>query len=92
MTRDDLFNINAGIVAVLCEAIAVACPDAWVLIISNPVNSTVPIAAEIFKRAGGPWDTAPAKCLIWGIPLSVTSALGTSRPAAWLQAMQLQGK
>lgn len=52
MTRDDLFNINAGIVATLCEAIAAACPDAWVAIISNPVNSTVPIAAEVFKRAG----------------------------------------
>ena len=66
MTRDDLFNINAGIVAVLCEAIAAVCPDAWVLIISNPVNSTVPIAAEIFKRAGGllSW-TAPAKRIKW---------------------------
>jgi malate dehydrogenase len=52
MTRDDLFNINAGIVAVLCEAIASTCPEAWVCIISNPVNSTVPIAAEVFKRAG----------------------------------------
>eukprot|EP00878_Enallax_costatus_P042544 GHUV01049939.1.p1 GENE.GHUV01049939.1~~GHUV01049939.1.p1 ORF type:complete len:302 (+),score=91.96 GHUV01049939.1:115-1020(+) len=52
MTRDDLFNINAGIVAVLCEAIAATCPEAWVCIISNPVNSTVPIAAEVFKRAG----------------------------------------
>eukprot|EP00879_Flechtneria_rotunda_P030325 GHRR01032946.1.p1 GENE.GHRR01032946.1~~GHRR01032946.1.p1 ORF type:complete len:234 (+),score=81.46 GHRR01032946.1:579-1280(+) len=52
MTRDDLFNINAGIVATLCEAIAATCPDAWVCIISNPVNSTVPIAAEVFKRAG----------------------------------------
>lgn len=54
MTRDDLFNINAGIVAVLCEAIAATCPEAWVCIISNPVNSTVPIAAEVFKRAGKP--------------------------------------
>uniref|UniRef100_A0A6T8SHX4 Malate dehydrogenase n=1 Tax=Chlamydomonas leiostraca TaxID=1034604 RepID=A0A6T8SHX4_9CHLO len=52
MTRDDLFNINAGIVASLCEAIAKHCPTAWVAIISNPVNSTVPIAAEVFKRAG----------------------------------------
>lgn len=52
MTRDDLFNINAGIVASLCEGVAAACPDAWVAIISNPVNSTVPIAAEVFKRAG----------------------------------------
>ncbi|KAK9823225.1 hypothetical protein WJX72_001171 [[Myrmecia] bisecta] len=52
MTRDDLFNINAGIVKTLCEGVAKYCPDAWVAIISNPVNSTVPIAAEVFKRAG----------------------------------------
>ncbi|GAX82711.1 hypothetical protein CEUSTIGMA_g10137.t1 [Chlamydomonas eustigma] len=52
MTRDDLFNINASIVKGLCEAVTRACPHAWVAIISNPVNSTVPIAAEIFKRAG----------------------------------------
>ncbi|KAG2492498.1 hypothetical protein HYH03_009163 [Edaphochlamys debaryana] len=52
MTRDDLFNINAGIVAGLTAAIAEHCPQAWVAIISNPVNSTVPIAAEVLKRAG----------------------------------------
>ena len=50
MTRDDLFNINAGIVKTLCEGIARYCPDAFVAIISNPVNSTVPIAAEVFKQ------------------------------------------
>ncbi|KAJ0250459.1 Malate dehydrogenase 1 [Hirschfeldia incana] len=52
MTRDDLFNINAGIVKNLCSAIAKYCPNALVNMISNPVNSTVPIAAEIFKKAG----------------------------------------
>lgn len=52
MTRDDLFNINAGIVRTLSEAIAKCCPKAIVNIISNPVNSTVPIAAEVFKKAG----------------------------------------
>nr|P46487.1 RecName: Full=Malate dehydrogenase, mitochondrial; Flags: Precursor [Eucalyptus gunnii]CAA55383.1 mitochondrial malate dehydrogenase [Eucalyptus gunnii] len=52
MTRDDLFNINAGIVKSLCTAIAKYCPNAVVNMISNPVNSTVPIAAEIFKKAG----------------------------------------
>lgn len=52
MTRDDLFNINAGIVKSLCSAIAKYCPEAIVNMISNPVNSTVPIAAEIFKKAG----------------------------------------
>jgi len=52
MSRDDLFAINAGIVRDLCVAIAANCPGALVNIISNPVNSTVPIAAEIFKQAG----------------------------------------
>lgn len=52
MTRDDLFNINAGIVKDLIEAVADNCPDAFIHIISNPVNSTVPIAAEILKQKG----------------------------------------
>lgn len=52
MTRDDLFNINAGIVKSLVEAVAENCPDAFIHIISNPVNSTVPIAAEVLKKKG----------------------------------------
>jgi malate dehydrogenase len=52
MTRDDLFKINAGIVKDLVVAIAKYCPKAYVLVISNPVNSTVPIAAEVLKEAG----------------------------------------
>jgi malate dehydrogenase len=52
MTRDDLFKINAGIVQGLIEGVAKYCPKAFVLVISNPVNSTVPIAAEVLKRAG----------------------------------------
>ena len=52
MTRDDLFNINAGIVKDLATGCAKFCPKAMLLIISNPVNSTVPIAAEILKKAG----------------------------------------
>lgn len=88
MTRDDLFNTNAGtnmktkfcwhlfkdalrskysytlffqfykiflllgIVKTLVEACADFCPEAVLAIISNPVNSTVPIAAEIMKQKG----------------------------------------
>jgi malate dehydrogenase len=52
MTRDDLFKINAGIVQGLVEGVAKHAPKAFILIISNPVNSTVPIAAEVLKRAG----------------------------------------
>ncbi len=52
MTRDDLFNTNASIVANLAKAAAEVCPQAILAIISNPVNSTVPIASEIYKKAG----------------------------------------
>jgi malate dehydrogenase len=52
MTRDDLFNMNAGIVKNLVEAGTRACPNACYAIVTNPVNSTVPIAAEILKAAG----------------------------------------
>jgi malate dehydrogenase len=50
MTRDDLFKINAGIVQTLVEGVAQFSPKAFLLIISNPVNSTVPIAAEVLKK------------------------------------------
>ena len=52
MTRDDLFNTNASIVKNLATGIAEHCPQAHTLVISNPVNSTVPIVAETFKRHG----------------------------------------
>lgn len=52
MTRDDLFNTNASIVRDLAKACAEECPDANLLVISNPVNSTVPICAEVFKAKG----------------------------------------
>ncbi|KAK9843049.1 hypothetical protein WJX74_006210 [Apatococcus lobatus] len=52
MTRDDLFNTNASIVQGLIEAAAKVCPKAILNIITNPVNSTVPITAETLKAAG----------------------------------------
>ena len=52
MDRADLFNINAGIVKGLIEKVAVACPKACIGIITNPVNTTVAIAAETLKQAG----------------------------------------
>jgi len=52
MTRDDLFNVNAGIVRNLIGVGASACPQACFAIVTNPVNSTVPIAAEVLRKAG----------------------------------------
>ncbi|PWY90651.1 malate dehydrogenase, NAD-dependent [Aspergillus heteromorphus CBS 117.55] len=52
MTRDDLFNTNASIVRDLAKAAAEAAPEANILVISNPVNSTVPIVSEVYKARG----------------------------------------
>jgi malate dehydrogenase len=52
MDRSDLFNINAGIVRNLVDAIADTCPQACIGIITNPVNTTVAIAAEALKAKG----------------------------------------
>jgi malate dehydrogenase len=39
-------------VAALVQGVAQNCPGALINIITNPVNSTVPIAAEVLKAAG----------------------------------------
>lgn len=52
MTKDDLLNINAVIVRTLCKGIAKCYPNAIVNVMSNPVNSTIPITTEVFKKAG----------------------------------------
>lgn len=52
MDRSDLFNVNAGIVRNLIEQVAKTCPQACIGIITNPVNTTVAIAAEVLKKAG----------------------------------------
>merc|ERR1712236_187331 len=38
--------------ATIAKAAAKVCPKAMIAIISNPVNSTVSIASEMFKKAG----------------------------------------
>merc|ERR1711937_125472 len=52
MTRDDLFNINAGIAKGIVESCAKYCPDAMLGLIVNPVNSIVPAMAELYKKKG----------------------------------------
>ncbi|CDH04953.1 malate dehydrogenase, NAD(P)-binding [Xenorhabdus bovienii str. oregonense] len=52
MDRSDLFNINAGIIRNLVQQVAKACPKALIGIITNPVNTTVAIAAEVLKKEG----------------------------------------
>jgi len=51
MSRDDLFALNAAIVKSLVQNIAIHCPQAHILMISNPINATVPLAADVLKRA-----------------------------------------
>lgn len=46
MSRDDLVNTNAGIMKSVCEQIRANCPDAYVLILSNPVDAMTYAAYE----------------------------------------------
>ncbi|STO63265.1 malate dehydrogenase [Haemophilus parahaemolyticus] len=52
MTRADLFNINGNIIKNLVEKVAEVCPDTCVGIVSNPVNTLVPLAAEVLRKKG----------------------------------------
>jgi malate dehydrogenase len=52
MSRDDLFNVNAGIVFDVVKTCASVSPKACFAIVTNPVNSTVPIAASVLKSLG----------------------------------------
>lgn len=47
-----MFKTNANVIASLLSGVAEFCPKAFVAIITNPVNSTVPIAVEVLKKAG----------------------------------------
>jgi NAD-dependent malate dehydrogenase len=49
MTRDDIFTLNAGIIRKAAENIANACPEAMCCIVTNPVNSLVPVFIETLK-------------------------------------------
>lgn len=50
MTRDDLFVSNAGIVQEMGTAIANVCPHALVGLITNPVNSCLPVLCETMMK------------------------------------------
>lgn len=52
MTRADLFKINSGIVKLLVAGVAKYAPEAAILVILNPVNLTVPIAAATLREHG----------------------------------------
>lgn len=46
MSRDDLVNTNAGIVRSVCDNVKNYCPDATVIILSNPVDAMTYVAYQ----------------------------------------------
>ena len=52
MNRDDLFVYNARVVSQLAEACSHYCPDAFILLLTNPINSLLPLFSEIYRRKG----------------------------------------
>uniref|UniRef100_A0A1I8JS71 Malate dehydrogenase, mitochondrial n=2 Tax=Macrostomum lignano TaxID=282301 RepID=A0A1I8JS71_9PLAT len=52
MQLSDLFEQNAGTVAELTSAVARHCPEALLCLLTSPLNSSVPLAAEVLRRYG----------------------------------------
>ncbi|KAK0419627.1 hypothetical protein QR680_014238 [Steinernema hermaphroditum] len=52
MTNDNFFDTNARLVSYFAAFASAICPSALVAIITNPVNSMVPVAVEVFKKKG----------------------------------------
>ena len=51
-SRDDLFSINCSILKGIASGIADHCPQALVAVVSNPVNSLVPLVLEVMLAKG----------------------------------------
>jgi NAD-dependent malate dehydrogenase len=50
MHRRELFNENAAVIEELTQEIAQTCPNAFIVIVTNPINALVPVASEVMKR------------------------------------------
>ena len=52
MSREALFDSSAGLISGMADACARHCPQALIAIVTNPVNSMVPIFVEVLRRRG----------------------------------------
>lgn len=46
----DLFDKNAGMVKCLVEGVAQRCPEAWLLLMCSPLDSMLPMSANVLRR------------------------------------------
>uniref|UniRef100_A0A0A9WW43 Malate dehydrogenase, mitochondrial n=2 Tax=Lygus hesperus TaxID=30085 RepID=A0A0A9WW43_LYGHE len=47
---DDLLTVNCRAVMEISKSAATYCPQAFIVVCSNPVNCTLPVACEVFKK------------------------------------------
>jgi len=52
LSRDEQFRLNAKVMKELAKYCSVMNPSALYCIVTNPINSTVPLFCEMFKKAG----------------------------------------
>ncbi|KAH8270132.1 hypothetical protein KR018_004304 [Drosophila ironensis] len=52
MEREQLMAANGGVAVKVASAVSAICPAALLAFITNPINSVVPAAAEVFKANG----------------------------------------
>lgn len=52
MTREQLLTSNADVASTVAFAVSNACPKALVALITNPINSLIPVLSEVMKAQG----------------------------------------
>ena len=86
-------KINANIIRDLATGIALTSPKAFILVISNPVNSTVPIVAEVLKKHGvfdpKRYHRTPALNHMDSLLTEPTLALGSLVLQPWMSSVLL---
>lgn len=96
MSRDDLFGSNAKIMFNLAKVCAQVAPSAHLAIISNPVNSLVPLTCEVYQRilcAGARKEKSAGSNSNSSQPAASSGASGASgAPAAGPSAQKSAGK
>lgn len=80
MSRDDLFGSNAKIMYNLAKVCAQTAPDAMLAIITNPVNSLVPIACEVYHKICGSGAATAAAAA--NKPIDSVKSVGSSNSAS----------
>ena len=73
MSRDDLVNINTGIIKTVGENIKKHAPNAFVIVITNPLDAMVSVMQKVSGLPHIKWSAWPAFWILRALPFPFRS-------------------